>query len=228
LFWGLDYQPDRWDDRSSLGHGDFRQNERFGAEVKWNTNFASPLVCQLATEVREEGQGGLRRQYSGKIVFRPNDRFTVRVKTSYTDRDAWLIHRSGRDFMSYESEEWRPRVSVDTFISARQELRVAMQWIGIKAVEDKRLRVPEGDGSLVPVGGDADMPGQLAISDLTFQARYRWEMAPLSTLYLVYNRGGRLSDTGIRARFGDMLKQAFSSPRAEFFVLKLRYRFGPA
>ena len=34
-----------------------------------------------------------------------------------------------------------------------------------------------------------------AISRMSFQARYRWEIAPLSDLFFVYTRGGNLART---------------------------------
>ena len=35
----------------------------------------------------------------------------------------------------------------------------------------------------------------LGVSNLGFQIRYRYEIAPLSDLYIVYNRGGYQEDT---------------------------------
>jgi hypothetical protein len=63
------------------------------------------------------------------------------------------------------------------------------------------------------------------VSILTAQVRYRWEIAPLTDFYLVYNLGNNRPvdpDTG----FSDLFKDAFDDPVVESFVAKLRYRFG--
>ena len=100
-----------------------------------------------------------------------------------------------------------------------------MQWIGIKASEQDFYQVPPGDGDLVPITKppNAD-PDDFAISRITTQVRYRWEIAPMSDLFFVYTRGSSLAvrDDG----FSDLFKDALNDPIIDFFVLKLRYRFG--
>ena len=72
-----------------------------------------------------------------------------------------------------------------------------------------------------------DTSDGFAISNLTLQARYRWEIAPLSDLFVVYNRGGNLALDNTSDDFGSLFSSAFSDPTDELFVVKLRYRFGP-
>lgn len=44
----------------------------------------------------------------------------------------------------------------------------------------------------------------IGISDLVIQARYRWQIAPLSDLFVVYNRIGDLPRQGQPGRFFDV------------------------
>ena len=61
---------------------------------------------------------------------------------------------------------------------------------------------------------------------MTFQLRYRWEIAPLSDLFIVYIRG---ADKGLGLQdnsFSDIFQAGWEDPTADAFIVKLRYRFG--
>ena len=84
--------------------------------------------------------------------------------------------------------------------------------------------MPLGDGRLVPT--PRTLPDHdFTASILTTQLRYRWEIAPLTDFYLVYNLGNELPDTHL-VPFSDLFGDALSDPIVESFVAKLRYRFG--
>ena len=115
---------------------------------------------------------------------------------------------------------------MDIFLSAKQQFRITAQWAGIKAREDERWRVPPGDGSLESVlVNPSDQRRDFTISRLTFQARYRWELAPLSDLFVVYTRGSNVASMP-DAGFGDLLHDSWTERLVDVFVVKLRYRLG--
>ena len=60
---------------------------------------------------------------------------------------------------------------------------------------------------------------------MTFQARYRWEIAPLSDLFVVYTRGGNVPGSQFDDYSG-LLVEAWQEPVVDTIVIKLRYRFG--
>ena len=60
---------------------------------------------------------------------------------------------------------------------------------------------------------------------LIFQARYRWEIAPLSDLFLVYTRGSDLPSQP-RTHFKDLLTDTWSKRKTDSLIVKLRYRLG--
>jgi hypothetical protein len=226
-FVGLDYLPASWDDRNSLGNGAFRSDPRVRGEVFWNSSSARPLSFEFGLDIDEEQRDGLQRRVRGEVTLRPASRFSLRLSARHTHRDGWLLHRGGRSFTSYESEEWSPRLRIDAFLSARQQFQFALEWVGIKAFEDRFYEVPVGEGALdrVPEAAKSPTSTDFAISDVSLQARYRWEIAPLSDLFVVYNRGGRDPDAMLDG-FGSLFTDALSDPFAESLVVKLRYRFG--
>ena len=70
-----------------------------------------------------------------------------------------------------------------------------------------------------------DVRNDFTVSRLTAQLRYRWEIGPLSDLFLVYRRGSNLPDR-VDDEFSDLFSDAIDTPIVDVFVVKLWYRFG--
>jgi hypothetical protein len=63
-----------------------------------------------------------------------------------------------------------------------------------------------------------------SLRNLGFQVRYRYELAPLSYVYVVYGRGGDMFNEYWQSS-GSLLGDAFSLRDAEQLVVKFTYRF---
>ena len=222
----LDYFPRVWDDRNSAGHGDFRIEDRWFVETALGTDTAKILSVSLAVAGLQEDLGDWTKQIKGGFTLKPNDRLSIDLDVTYQRRDGWLLHQTERNFATFSSINWSPNVSIEYFVSARQQLRLTMQWAGIRADEQESFEVPLGDGELLGRDKDpADPAADFGISRLSAQLRYRWEIAPLSDLFVVYTRGSRLISAGDED-FSDFFRDAVGEPLVDVFVIKLRYRFG--
>lgn len=221
----LDYFPGRWDDINSEGNGSFRIQGRWNGGFFYETDQSKRLQFGVGSSFREEDIDGLILDQEISATWRPTDRFSLVFRLNYEQRDGWLIHAGGRDFSTYDSEFWRPRIETDFFLSARQQFRMTLQWAGIKAYENARWQVPAGDGDLINETMSPSGSRNFSISRLTFQARYRWEIAPLSDLFVVYTRGSNLA-TVPENSFERSFRDALRNPIVDVFVIKLRYRLG--
>lgn len=230
----LNYFPERWDDRNSEGNGEFRIEDRWVAEVGIGTDSSKKLSVSLAVGMFQEELGGWTRQAKGGFTFKPNDRLSLDLDFIYQRRDGWLLHEFGRNFAEYKSTNWIPSMELDYFISARQQIQLALQWAGIRAHDQDHYEIPAGDGDLIQLDS-VPWDSDFGLSQLTVQLRYRWEIAPLSDLFIVYTRGSNL----VRFRnlasvagkddfvdFEGLFNDALSDPLVERLVIKLRYRFG--
>ena len=132
---------------------------------------------------------------------------------------------------TYSAGDFQPRLAMDVFFSSKQQLRLSMQWAAIRAEEQDFYLIPENGGSLTEVadpvssGIVAGTNGDFALSRLTTQLRYRWEIGPLSDFFLVYTRGSNLPNR-IDDEYADLFQDAMSEPIVDTFIAKLRYRFG--
>lgn len=226
LGFDLNYFPGRWDDRNSDGNGDYRINPRWQSGVFWSSDRSKKVSMDAGLFYGQQDIEGHFEDYFVEFVWRPSDRFSTVLGVGYVDNDGWLIHHENRDLTTFQAETWRPKLEMDLFFSAKQQLRLTAQWVGIKAFEDKRWQIPFDEGNLVEVPkGAADPLRDFTISRLTFQARYRWEIAPLSDLFIVYTRGSDLPDMSGDS-FNRMLGDAWTERLVDVFVIKLRYRLG--
>jgi len=127
---------------------------------------------------------------------------------------------------AFKAVEWSPEWSAQYFINARQQFRIAVQWTGIKAQEDKFYLIDQSDvRHLIRSTKPNLTPDDFTISRMSFQARYRWEIAPLSDLFIVYTRGSNLP-SDVSADFQNLLFDAWSERITDTWVVKLRYRLG--
>ena len=170
----------------------------------------------------EVGGDKMRGQFG--IVWRPIDQINVGASAEYQRRDGWLLWQEDRNFTTFDSREWRPRVNLDYFLTAKQQLRFSAQWVGIRAEEQEFFVVPDRVGDLEEVAKPAGPTDDFAISRLNLQLRYKWEIAPLSELSVVYTLNG--SQTVTNASFDDLLRDAYDQPVGEQLIVKLRYRLG--
>ncbi|MDT8428410.1 MAG: DUF5916 domain-containing protein [Pseudomonadales bacterium] len=220
------YFNPRIDDRLGRGTGEFRIPERWQAVVGWSSDPSQKLVYSTELNASQEDLGQKLLTTSAGINYRPVDNFSLGIDVAYTDREGLLQFMGSNRFTSFEANQWSPRVTMDYFINADQQLRFSLQWTGLKAHEDKFfLMDPDRLDFLEEVAKPGLVSDSFTISQLTFQARYRWEIAPLSDLFVVYTRGGNLP-RNTDDSFSGLLSDAFTDPIVETLVVKLRYRFG--
>jgi hypothetical protein len=136
----------------------------------------------------------------------------------------WLIWQHDNLIGEFDQHTLELDSGFDWYIGDRSELRLKLQAIGL----DARIR----GAYEVAANGDA-VPSDEPISDfrlrqLGVQLRYRYELAPLSYLYVVYGRGGfALEDVpGVVSGAPSQLGSAFSLRDDEQILVKLDYRFG--
>jgi len=222
----LRYFPERIDDRLGRGTGDFKVEGRYGLNLGFRTNPAYKLAFNFDLNLDQDELGPARTGASARFTWRPNDRFSSDLRLDYTDREALLVHKGSGSYTSFESHQWAPQLEMNYFLNAWQQLRFTLQWTALKAFEDRFWQVDSQNlDFLQPVAKSDDDSDNFTISRLTFQARYRWEIAPLSDLFVVYTRGSNLPTDSFET-FQDLLVQSWTDTIVDTLAIKLRYRFG--
>ena len=130
---------------------------------------------------------------------------------------------------TYAAGDFQPRLGMDVFFSSKQQLRLSMQWAAIRAEEQDFYLIPEGGGRLsrisdpVAAGIVSSTNGDFALSRLTTQLRYRWEIGPLSDFFGIYEVAICLDVSTMNTMTYFRMRSASPS---SIRLLRLRYRFG--
>lgn len=215
-----------YDDLNSFGNGTFRIEERASASIAWDSDSSKEFSFGFNAGFREEDLGGNTLVGVAYLAWRPNDRFGFNLDVEYQNRDGWLLQQEDANMTTFKTEQWSPSASVEYYINARQQFRVTLDWIGIKAKEDEFFLIPGIPGDLIPIEKPAGLSDDFSFSQISLQARYRWEIAPLSDIFVVYTR---LSDGGTpleNSSFSGIFSDSYDAPLQNLLVFKIRYRFG--
>ncbi len=212
-----------WDDRLTRGHGALRLPPSFELRMDGSSPRHGNWAHEWEIELASGGLAG-NHKLGYEIELSPryflSDALSVSVNPQYAVTPDWLVWREDNLIGSYRRRSLELGVGVDWNISARQELRLKLQAIGL----DARLRAAwrvAADGRAVP---SDDPLTDFSLRNLGLQVRYRYEFAPLSHLYLVYGRGGFAMDEFAREP-PRLLDDALRLRDDEQLLLKLNYRF---
>ena len=220
------YRPGMYDDRNSFGNGTFFEPSTSRLEVRYSSDSSRRFYYSFSSQYGTESFSGSNVAGGTFLIWRPSDRMTMHTSIFYMNRDSWVLFRGDRQFTSYISESWSPRFGVDLFVTSKQHLRMDLEWSAIKAHEDAFYRLPDDDTRLTSIDDpNSEFADDFAISRMNMQVRYRWELAPMSDLFVVYSKRAALPDA-LRYGFADQFTETFGHPTSEGLVVKLRHHLG--
>jgi hypothetical protein len=149
-----------------------------------------------------------------------NDAFRLNVGAQLYHVPDWLVWQEDNLIGSFDGHEIDFSAGLDWIVGSRHELRVKLQAIGLDAKLRQAYRVAPS-GKAIPTDEPVD---DFSVRSIALQVRYRFELAPLSYLYVVYGRGGYDEEmTAVGA--GRQLRDSFSLRDDEQLLVKLSYRF---
>jgi hypothetical protein len=133
----------------------------------------------------------------------------------------WLIWVQGTQLGSFSRRQLTAQLSANWFPAVKHELRLKTQW-AIVSAEAEQSYYSGDDGRLIPDNQPMDDFAQI---NFGLQFRYRYEIGPLSDLYLVYSRGGFDYRNNPNQDALSLLTDSTQLRDADQILAKLRYRF---
>jgi hypothetical protein len=217
----LRYVTSGVDDLISRGNGPVQLDDRASAYFDTTSRRFGDWQFTFGGYLYQQGV----RDYSTRLelttYWYPTETLTLRLDLLPYYFDDWLLWEgSGNLFGAYRGKRLDYDLRADWIPAPRHELRVKWQWIGIDAQPRAAYRTdPAGNLFVAP-----DLVAPFTVNNLGLQIRYRYEIGPLSELFLVYARGGfdllREDERSVGELFGHM-----SDVRdADQFMIKMRYR----
>lgn len=210
-------------DLLTRGNGSLKKPANFNAYYQYQRPRKGDWAHNIELESYSGGlSGGFNLGYSVRYdaTYFISDAFNVHAGF-FSDRSPdWLVWQRDNLIGSFGRREFDLNAGLDWTIDSRQELRVKLQAIALDADSQQAYRVGAGGNAI-----DSDEPvDDFNVRNLGFQVRYRYEVAPLSYLYVVYGRGGYRQDA-FSDSTGSLLRDSFSLRDDEQLLVKFSYRF---
>ncbi len=170
----------------------------------------------------QEGLHDMATRFTLRPTYIVTEDLNLGLEFDYTDSPDWLIWRSAAQRLAtHRRQQLFALFKLGWYPAPRHEVRIKAQWIALRAHVLQGYGL-DANGDLVP---DAAPIEDLSIGQIGLQVRYRFELQPLSDLYVVYSRGGVDSRDSYADRFGSLFSAALDRKTASLILIKLRYRF---
>jgi hypothetical protein len=211
------------DDLILRGNGFVRRPPNFNSFFQYERPRRGNWAYDVEAEVFSGGLSGNDRigyylEIEPKYFI--SDAFNLYVGVSATRSRDWLVWQHDNLLGSFERRNAELSAGFNWTLTNRQELRLKLQAIGLSADLRQAYRV-DGAGNALESGDAID---DFSVRTLGVQIRYRYELAPLSYLYVVYGRGGYREEL-VNEQSGSLLGDSFSLRDDEQLLVKFSYRF---
>jgi hypothetical protein len=160
--------------------------------------------------------------YDVFLEISPTDFFSLSLFYQEHKEKDWLNWIQDNLLATYDMKQRVTVTGLNWFKGDKHELRVKAQMVAFTA-RDPIPFLADQYGNLNNSLKIALPP--ITLSDLAFQIRYRFELMPLSYLYVVYTKGGRVVETDEEDSLKKIYKRPWEDPQSDTFTVKLRYRF---
>jgi hypothetical protein len=158
-------------------------------------------------------------RFNAEPIYFVSDGFNVYVVFIGSRTPDWLVWQRDTLIGSFESREAQLKAGFNWTVTNRQELRLKLQAVAVNARLRQAYRV------MARRAVESDEPvDDFSVRTLGFQIRYRFELAPLSYLYVVYGRGGYRQAPVAEDSLG-LVRESFSLRDDEQLLVKFSYRF---
>jgi hypothetical protein len=216
----LRFLPGGVDDLISRGHGPVRIGDRYAAYFDVSTPRFGDWGYTFGAYGFQQGVEDFSAYAQLLAAWYPLDQLTLRAIVRPQWSDDWLLWERDNTFGVYDAERLDLDLRVDWIPTPKHELRVKLQWIGIRA-EPQRAYRNDPRGHLLH---SSDMLRPFTVSNFGLQIRYRYEIAPMSELFVVYGRGGFDLLTDDDRDVSSLLGHITDVRDAEQILVKVRYR----
>ena len=151
----------------------------------------------------------------------PNDNLKINLQYRVRKENEWLIWTEDNKFGLYDSEQDTVSIGLNWFSGNKHEIRLKSQFVALQA--DNPQSLISDNGGYLYESDDLIKPFTQGV--VSFQVRYKYEIAPLSYLYLVYSKGGSSYDEDEDYSKSDIFNQPWNNPSDEVYSIKFRLKY---
>ena len=185
-------------------------------EYDWRVGY------ETADKYKTWNSEGYERRFAkiaGSIY--PTDNFRMSYSIRVREEDEWLNWIKDNELATYDLTQKIISLNANWFKGTKHEVRLKSQFVALEAKNPTSL-ISDQAGYLYNHNSEVK-PFTDGIT--SFQVRYKYEIAPLSYIYLVYTKGGRVFDDESEKNTSDIFKDPWRNPSNEIFSLKFRLKY---
>ena len=142
-------------------------------------------------------------------------------KRQVREEDEWLNWIKGNELAVYDLTQKIISLNLNWYRGTKHEIRLKSQFVALDAINPKSL-ITNTKGYLLDHTADIS-PFTQGIT--SFQIRYKYEIAPLSNIYLVYTKGGNVFNDDKDRSTSQTFREPWNNPDNEILSLKFRLKF---
>jgi hypothetical protein len=210
-----------YDDLISRRNGLVWMDERWSLEASYSKQRNGAWGKSFKLNLFQEGIEDWAAGAEANITWYPHEKFNLNFRLNPQWSRDWLIWMNGTRFGEFSRRQVTAGITANWFPSEGHEVLLRSQWITLDADAQKPYRIGE-DGRLV---ASSDPLNDFARINFAMQLRYRYEIAPMSDLYVVYSRGGIDSIDNPAKGIAGLTAESTSLRDSDQLLVKLRYRF---
>ncbi|GAB3012278.1 hypothetical protein GCM10027098_02460 [Bowmanella dokdonensis] len=208
------------DDLIARGYGKVGIPAQHWFKVQVLSPTSGAFSYDLAGIFYQEGLDDWARRADINTKWFVTDNVRVELNFQHIHSDDWLIGRGAGAVNRYSRTLQKWGLNLNSRLSTNSDISWKMEWYGLKAAAREGYQV--SDVELIP---QAARPEDIVRSALSMQIRYRYRLAPLSDLYVVYARSGAEEGEDLNVGRTELIERTWREPQENYLLLKLNYRF---
>ena len=168
-----------------------------------------------------DSKGNHKKFFKIAGSFFPNDFMKINTQLRIREESEWLNWIDGNNLATYDLSQKTISIDMNWFKGNKHEIRLKSQFVALEA-DNPRSLASDINGYLSQSNSEVK---SFTKGIASFQLRYKYEIAPLSYLFVVYSKGGDDYEDETDRGTSSILKSPWENPSDELFSIKFRLKF---
>ena len=168
-----------------------------------------------------DSKGNHKKFFKIAGSFFPNDFMKINTQLRIREESEWLNWIDSNNLATYNLTQKTISIDMNWFKGNKHEIRLKSQFVALEA-DNPRSLVSDINGYLSQSNSEVK---SFTKGIASFQLRYKYEIAPLSYLFVVYSKGGDDYEDETDRGTSSILKSPWKNPSDELFSIKFRLKF---
>ena len=168
-----------------------------------------------------DSKGNHKKFFKIAGSFFPNDFIKINTQFRIKEESEWLNWIDSNNLATYDLSQKTISIDMNWFKGNKHEIRLKSQFVALQA-DNPRSLASDTNGYLRQSNNEVK---SFTKGIASFQLRYKYEIAPLSYLFVVYSKGGDDYNDETDRGTSSILKSPWQNPSDELFSIKFRLKF---